>query len=86
MALYRKCPACGANLDPGEKCDCEKAENPLRYEALQRQAANQGGKLDREWDVENQEYLYILTEKSGRLILANSKTYLYRYLNKQLAL
>lgn len=21
---YRKCPSCGANLDPGERCDCEK--------------------------------------------------------------
>lgn len=21
--IYRKCPLCGANLDPGEKCDCE---------------------------------------------------------------
>ena len=27
MAYYKKCPNCGANLDPGEKCDCEsKAE------------------------------------------------------------
>ena len=24
MAQYKKCPYCGANLDPGEKCDCEK--------------------------------------------------------------
>jgi len=22
MSYYRKCPDCGANLDPGEKCDC----------------------------------------------------------------
>ena len=22
MAYYRKCPLCGANLDPGEQCDC----------------------------------------------------------------
>lgn len=21
---YRPCPRCGANLDPGEKCDCER--------------------------------------------------------------
>ena len=20
---YRKCKVCGANLDPGERCDCE---------------------------------------------------------------
>lgn len=23
----RTCPDCGANLDPGEKCDCKKEEN-----------------------------------------------------------
>lgn len=22
-----KCPDCGANLDPGEKCDCKKCES-----------------------------------------------------------
>lgn len=22
MAYYNKCPECGANLDPGERCDC----------------------------------------------------------------
>lgn len=21
---YRPCPKCGANLDPGENCDCER--------------------------------------------------------------
>lgn len=21
--IYRTCPLCGANLDPGERCDCE---------------------------------------------------------------
>lgn len=26
--LYKICPTCGANLDPGEKCDCQK-ENGL---------------------------------------------------------
>ena len=24
MAYYNVCPKCGCNLDPGEKCDCEK--------------------------------------------------------------
>ncbi|MEH2957795.1 hypothetical protein [Candidatus Merdisoma sp. JLR.KK006] len=24
MAFYRTCPKCGAALDPGEHCDCEK--------------------------------------------------------------
>ena len=23
MAYYNVCPKCGANLDPGEKCDCK---------------------------------------------------------------
>ena len=23
MAYYNTCPACGCNLDPGERCDCE---------------------------------------------------------------
>ena len=22
MSYYRTCPRCGANLDPGERCDC----------------------------------------------------------------
>lgn len=25
MAYYRSCPHCGANLDPGEQCDCAHA-------------------------------------------------------------
>lgn len=25
MAYYTVCPVCGANLDPGEKCDCENS-------------------------------------------------------------
>lgn len=24
MAYYKICPKCGATLDPGEHCDCEK--------------------------------------------------------------
>lgn len=23
MSYYRSCPSCGANLDPGERCDCQ---------------------------------------------------------------
>ena len=26
MAFYNSCPNCGANLDPGEICDCQKTE------------------------------------------------------------
>ena len=24
MAMFRECPRCGSNLDPGERCDCER--------------------------------------------------------------
>lgn len=27
MSYYVTCPNCGANLDPGEKCDCTKQLN-----------------------------------------------------------
>ena len=26
MSFYRTCPHCGANLDPGERCDCQDKE------------------------------------------------------------
>ncbi len=26
MPYYRKCPLCGATLDPGERCDCQDKE------------------------------------------------------------
>lgn len=32
---YNVCPDCGANLDPGEKCDCRK-EKMRREEAYRR--------------------------------------------------
>lgn len=31
MAYFAVCPDCGANLDPGEHCDCEK-ENKAKIE------------------------------------------------------
>lgn len=24
MSYYKTCPNCGARLDPGERCDCDK--------------------------------------------------------------
>ena len=30
MAFYRTCARCGANLDPGESCDCEQEEKRMR--------------------------------------------------------
>ena len=28
MSYYKRCPFCGAHLDPGEKCDCESTDRP----------------------------------------------------------
>lgn len=34
MRYYHTCPCCGANLDPGERCDCEDlAENQQKEAA-----------------------------------------------------
>ena len=27
---FKVCPNCGAHLDPGERCDCEDAKEPVR--------------------------------------------------------
>lgn len=29
MSMFHTCPNCGANLDPGEKCDCRTQKAPL---------------------------------------------------------
>lgn len=29
MSYYRTCPNCGANLDPGEHCDCQDKKEEL---------------------------------------------------------
>jgi len=32
MSYYHTCPLCGANLDPGEPCDCgEEEKDHARY-------------------------------------------------------
>lgn len=38
-----KCPYCGANLDPGEKCDCRKDKEYGEERNLQEAAANGAG-------------------------------------------
>lgn len=27
MGYFRECPDCGAHLDPGERCECDKEED-----------------------------------------------------------
>lgn len=42
MPYFRTCPHCGSNLDPGEKCDCqrEKAKaEPIKRKPQRRAAA-----------------------------------------------
>ncbi len=38
MAYYHVCPFCGANLDPGEHCDCKEKATPGEED---RKVANQ---------------------------------------------
>ena len=35
MSYYRTCPHCGAHLDPGESCDCDKKETALGVSSTQ---------------------------------------------------
>lgn len=32
MSYFRTCPHCQDNLDPGEKCDCQRVENKTKEE------------------------------------------------------
>lgn len=36
--LYKRCPYCGANLDPGERCDCLTIDQPEMELAFRRRA------------------------------------------------
>jgi len=40
MSQFRTCPDCGANLDPGERCDCRDTESfvPHRTGSLRQTA------------------------------------------------
>lgn len=52
MAYHNTCPNCGANLDPGESCDCQKAESskkPSPYERTRAAIYATGNK----WAIEN---------------------------------
>jgi hypothetical protein len=47
--LYWTCPYCGANLDHGEKCDCDKSRKSRKHKV------NNGGNLNENpmYDVGN---------------------------------
>lgn len=46
MAYYNTCPKCGSNLDPGEKCDCER-EKVMEHEFFNRhlKTESKGGQI-----------------------------------------
>jgi len=59
MSYYRTCPYCGANLDPGERCDCRDNEK----------AAADAANIDGGWDgIENDNTLFhpYSTKRTGR--------------------
>lgn len=39
MSYYRTCPICGAALDPGEKCECEREPVSSEADALRVETA-----------------------------------------------
>lgn len=44
MSYYRPCPYCGANLDPGERCDCQG--EPVSQTDLHKKAALDATNID----------------------------------------
>ena len=36
MSYYNVCPHCGANLDPGERCDCRDGRRIIDYRCLKK--------------------------------------------------
>ena len=43
MSYYRTCPSCGAALDPGERCDCQRKG---KEKAAQGATNTQDGKVE----------------------------------------
>lgn len=52
MAYYKVCPYCGANLDPGEICDCRESLMQRAYDLLMRLTPAQLDRLMEEWEKE----------------------------------
>lgn len=45
MSYFHTCPHCGSNLDPGEKCDCEKKRNETENLFLKLTKVNPNGQM-----------------------------------------
>lgn len=41
MPYYHPCPECGANLDPGEKCDCQQTKNNIQTKEVNNNVGNE---------------------------------------------
>lgn len=50
MSYFTTCPHCGANLDPGEKCDCRKALEKEAFDLLMQLTPAQLDRLISEWE------------------------------------
>lgn len=48
---YRECDNCGANLDPGEKCDCREIERAKQIEYEKSVEQEDSGQFRLIWEV-----------------------------------
>lgn len=53
MAMYNTCPNCGANLDPSEKCDCQKEKVPSKRMTPYDKAYSRVLATSNKWAIEN---------------------------------
>ena len=74
MAYYKQCPNCGANLDPGETCECQAAKAEEINE--ERQAYKQFGNIRFTPRLADEKGLRIVLETdadSGQMLLTWGK-------------
>lgn len=45
MAFFNTCPICGANLDPGESCDCQEEREIERQKMQSMLKVGKGGQI-----------------------------------------
>ncbi len=45
MAFYDTCPLCGANLDPGEPCDCQDVKEQEARQVQKMISVGKGGQF-----------------------------------------
>ncbi len=64
MAYYNKCPECGANLDPGEECDCNTITVAIKEKAPIEIAVSTGADVKK--DIELSISLYYRNSKMSR--------------------